>query len=175
MSSRLTPSENCLAIIRHYEDFRPEAYICPAGRWTYGYGFTLKKDGSPVRKGDQITLEAAEQRLEELVNDVAINLYIALPRAEFTQRQLDALVSFTFNVGIGKFRGSSIYRVWKSGHSQAPDMTDLFMRWIYAAGKVQGGLVKRRATEAHLYLTGEVKLDWPDLLIESYKRKALQS
>lgn len=173
MSTRSAPSDDCLKIIRAYEDFRQQAYLCPAGKWTYGYGFTFKSDGSPVRKGDTITLEAAEERLKKLVNDVAIDLYVALPRAEFTQQQLDALVSFIFNVGIGKFRGSSIYRVWKSGHSQAPDMTDLFMRWIYAAGKVQGGLVKRRATEAHLYLTGEVKLDWPDLLVESYKRKAV--
>lgn len=168
----LTPSENSLTIIRHYEDFRSDAYICPAGKWTYGYGFTYKKDGSKVKKGDKITLEEAEARLKELVLDVAIEIYVALPRAEFNQQQLDALVSFTFNVGIGNFRGSSIYKVWKSGHSQAPDMTGLFTRWIYASGKVMGGLIKRRLTEAHLYLTGEVIMDWPELVVESYKRKA---
>lgn len=169
---RHSPSEDSLAIIRHYEDFRPEAYLCPAGKWTYGYGFTFKKDGSKVKEGDSITLDEAEERLKELAVEVAMDIYAGLPRAELSQQQLDALVSFVFNIGIGKFTGSTIYKVLKSGHTQAPDMTGLFTRWIYASGKVMRGLIKRRLTEAHLFLTGEVILEWPELVIESYKRKA---
>ena len=37
-----------LELIKHFEDFRSDAYMCPAGVWTIGYGHT-----KGVKKGQK--------------------------------------------------------------------------------------------------------------------------
>lgn len=69
---------------------------------------------------------------------------------QVTQHEFDALVDFTFNVGCGAFRGSTLLRKVNAG-----DMTGAaneFPKWIYAGGKPLRGLVKRRADERALFM-----------------------
>ena len=53
-------SQNGINLIKKYEGLRLEAYLCPAGVWTIGYGHT-----AGVRKGMRVTAEQAEEYLKK--------------------------------------------------------------------------------------------------------------
>jgi lysozyme len=140
-----------LSIIKKYEGLKLEAYICPAGVATVGFGSTFYPDGRRVKLGDKITIQEAESILlhdikrfeKEVRNGVKI---------EITNNQLSALISFTYNVGASAFRKSTLL---KKVNANPTDLTihNEFMRWTKARGKVLPGLVKRRAEESKLYFT----------------------
>lgn len=131
-------------LIRHFEGFSPTAYKCPAGVWTLGYGFT---DG--VKDGDTITLEEAESRLtrELVIYEQAVNSLITW---QMTQNQFDALVSFTFNVGEGNLKRSTLRKRVNSGEHDL--VHGEFMKWVYAGGQRMEGLARRRAAEADMFV-----------------------
>ena len=138
-------SKNGINLIKTYEGCRLEAYKCPAGVWTIGYGHT-----AGVKKGDKITQLQADTLLfvdlQKFEN--AINKAVKKP---ITQNEFDALVSFAFNVGIGNFEKSSLLRLINMGHFELA--AQQFERWIYAGGKPLNGLKKRRRAEKTLFLT----------------------
>jgi lysozyme len=140
-----------LSIIKKYEGLKLNAYICPAGVPTIGFGSTFYPDGRRVKLGDKITLQEAESILlhdikrfeKEVLNAVKI---------EITNNQLSALISFVYNVGASAFRKSTLL---KKVNANPTDLTihNEFMRWTRAGGKVLPGLVKRRSEESKLYFT----------------------
>ena len=127
------------------------AYICPAGVPTIGFGSTFYPDGRRVKLGDKITLQEAESILlhdiKRFQKEVSSSVKI-----EITNNQLSALISFTYNVGASAFRKSTLLR---KVNANPTDITihNEFMRWTRAGGKVLPGLVKRRAEESKLYFT----------------------
>lgn len=131
-------------LIKQYEGLRLEAYLCPAGVPTIGYGHT--KD---VKLGQKITREQAEKILAEdfikYESDVA-----KLIKVPVNSNQLDALTSFAFNVGVGNLRGSTMLRKLNSGDYTAT--ANEFDKWVFAAGKKLKGLIARRAAEKKLFL-----------------------
>ncbi len=136
-------SKECLEAIKRFEGFRAEAYICPGGKWTIGYGHT-----KGVKSGQKITERAAEVLLEgdlltyeKFVDDLGLRL---------NQNQFDALVDFAFNLGVGALAGSTLLRKIRL-NKQDPEITGEFQRWTKAGGKVQPGLVNRRQWEADHY------------------------
>jgi lysozyme len=139
-------SERGLAIIREFEGLRLKAYPDPASGgdpWTIGYGHTLD-----VEPGDTCTLEEAEQWLLDDCADaeVAILRHVKVP---LSQGQLDALISFVFNLGAGNFAKSTLLRKLNAGDYVGAWQE--FGRWNNAAGKVMPGLTRRRAAEAKLF------------------------
>jgi lysozyme len=139
-------SERGLAIIREFEGLRLKAYPDPASGgdpWTIGYGHTLD-----VEPGDNCTLEEAEQWLLDDCADaeVAILRHVKVP---LSQGQLDALISFVFNLGAGNFAKSTLLRKLNAGDYVGAWQE--FPRWNKAAGKVMPGLSRRRAAEAKLF------------------------
>lgn len=142
----MTPSEKCYDIIKTAEQLRLKVYKCPAGIWTIGYGHT-GKDIAPD-KLSIITEEAANKFLIEDVADSAkaVNSFVRVP---LNQNQFDALVSFTFNVGSGNFRSSTLLRLLNQGdYDSVPSQ---LMRWVKGGGHVLPGLEIRRAREADLF------------------------
>jgi len=138
-------SEEGLNLIKRHEGLRLEAYRCPAGVWTIGYGST--KD---VREGMVITQEEADKRLkfdvytsENCVNEVGDLI---------NQNQFDALVSFVFNLGCGRFKSSTLRKKVVKNPADKTIRYE-FIRWVYAGGKKLNGLRKRRNEEADLYFT----------------------
>ena len=140
-----------LSIIKKYEGLKLNAYICPAGVATIGFGSTFYPDGRRVKLGDKITLQEAESILlhdikrfeKEVRNSVKI---------EITDNQLSALISFVYNVGASAFRKSTLLRKVNANPTDL-SIHNEFMRWTRAGGKVLPGLVKRRAEESKLYFT----------------------
>ena len=88
--------------IKNFEGLRLETYKDPAGVLTIGYGHT----GRDVFEGDRISKYWAEQTLMKDVMEV--ERQIDELDLDLTQGQLDALVSFTFNLGIDRLKSSTL-------------------------------------------------------------------
>lgn len=140
-------TENC-EIIKHFEGLRLEAYKCPAGVLTIGYGHT-----SEVFEGMTISEERAEQLLIMDIADAetAVNTLVTV---ELNQNQFDALVSFVFNLGSGNFSSSTLLKVLNKGNYL--ECANQFRKWNRADGKVLEGLKKRRAAESLLFMSSLV-------------------
>ncbi|KAA5937595.1 lysozyme [Pantoea sp. Bo_2] len=137
-------SQTGLDLIKQFEGLRTEAYLCPAGVWTIGYGHTAR-----VKEGDTCTAAQAEAWLITDVVD-AENAVKSLVKVELNQHQFDALVSFTFNLGRGNLASSTLLTRLNAGSFTAA--ADQFGRWVFAKNVLQPGLVKRRAAEKALFL-----------------------
>lgn len=123
-----------------FEGLRLNAYKDAAGVPTIGYGHTYN-----VRMGDKITAWYAKDLLSEDIayfEDKVKELDVAR-----TEGQLDALVSFAFNLGIEKLKRSTLLKVIREGGSKSQIKRE-FKRWVYADGKKLKGLEKRREWEA---------------------------
>lgn len=119
------------------------AYKCPAGVYTIGYGHT---DG--VKKGDKISLKQAENFLREDIKEFenGVNKAVSAP---LTQNQFDALVSFTYNIGLGAFKTSTLRR--KLNAKDYAGAAREFTRWNKSNGVVLSGLNRRRNAEKVLF------------------------
>ena len=134
-------SEVLIEKLKEFEGVRRDAYRDAAGVLTIGYGHT----GKDVREGDRLTTYGAEQLLliDLQEHEAAVRrLHVAR-----TQGQFDALVSFSFNLGIGRLHRSSLLKVIRNGGSKAQIQRE-FKRWVYGGGKRLPGLVKRREWES---------------------------
>ena len=136
----MTTTEILFEKLMEMEGCRLEAYKDAAGVPTIGYGHTKN-----VRMGDRISQYWAKEMLREDIEE-AEWLVKELGVAK-TEGQLDALVSFVFNLGIGRLKKSTLLKVIRKGGSMQQIKKE-FKRWVYADGKVLPGLVKRREWEA---------------------------
>ena len=131
-------------LIKKYEGCRLNAYKCPAGVATIGYGTTIYPSGKPVKMGDKITKEEAESLLAWYVKEK-----IKLP-AGLTKNQQQALYSLIYNIGQGAFDKSSLKKAiiakdWKAVYKN--------WDWVTAGGQFLNGLAKRRAEELLLFFS----------------------
>jgi len=140
-----------ISTIRKFEGLRLEAYKCPAGVWTIGYGSTFFENGSKVQNGDKITLDRADRLLFDIVMKFEISVR-GLVKSKINDNQLGALTSFAFNVGVTNFRKSTLLKKVNANPSDATIRNE-FMRWTRAGGKVLKGLITRREAEADLYFS----------------------
>ena len=131
------------------EGCRLQAYRCPAGVWTCGWGET-----SGVRQGDVWTQEQADSRLLASLIHYTYEVRDMCTLAP-TDNQLSALVVFAYNVGLEALRNSSVLRAHNRGDTAAASRTFGLYNKARVKGKltVEPGLVTRRAHEAALYLT----------------------
>ncbi|MDW8136260.1 MAG: lysozyme [Thermodesulfobacterium sp.] len=149
------PTEKCLELVKKFEGFSPKIYVCPAGYPTIGYGHVVTPEEREKFKNG-ITEEEAEELLRQdlLKFAKAIKPLIKVPIHPY---MFDALLSFTFNVGVYAFKASTLRR--KVNAKEWQEAADQFLRWVYAGGRKLPGLVRRRQEERKLFLLGytEVK------------------
>lgn len=133
-------------LIKSFEGLELKAYKDSVGVTTIGYGST----GSHVSMGMTITKEQAEQllkkdleRFEKGVSDIV--------KVPLNQNQFDALVSFSFNLGLGSLKSSTLLK--KLNFSDYIGASKEFERWNRAGGKVLAGLTRRRIAERDLFLS----------------------
>lgn len=155
-------SKRALDMIKHHEGVRLKPYRCPARLWTVGVGHVIVPDHAKVPFEDRLKLKVPKDWDRTLTNEeVDAILQNDLKRFEagvrrlcpngLTQPRLDALVSFSFNVGLGNLQKSSIRMRHNRGDYEGA--AEEFMKWTKAAGKVLPGLVKRRTDERALYVS----------------------
>jgi len=152
----MNPSARAYEIIKDFESFSAQPYLCPAHVWTIGWGHThgVTKDTPPIS-------QEQAQRLLEWDVDNAVQIIRRHVRWPLTQGQLDALASFVFNVGPGK-PGEKDGFVWLRNGSTSTLLRKInvgdmdgaaaeFQKWTRSQGKVLAGLVKRRVIEQSVF------------------------
>ena len=135
-----------IELIKKFEGLRLESYKCPAGVWTIGYGTT-----KGIKEGQKITKEQAEKMLMDtyLQCESQVAKMVTVP---LKQHQLDALVSFVYNLGQGALRGSTLLRRLNSGNYSGA--AEEFDKWVFANGVKLKGLVARRQAERDMFEGG---------------------
>lgn len=139
-------SQKGVDLIKSFEGLELKAYKDSVGVLTVGWGST----GSHVTAGMTITKEQAEQllkkdleRFEKGVSD--------LVKVPLNQNQFDSLVSFSFNLGLGNLKSSTLLK--KLNAKDYLGASKEFERWNRAGGKVLNGLTRRRIAERDLFLS----------------------
>jgi len=137
-----------IALIKRFEGYSCVPYLCPADKWTIGYGHVIKPGETFTHITEQ---EATELLMKDLVKfETAVSLLVKVP---ITQGQFDALVSFTYNLGAGALKSSTLLK--RLNEKLYDIAADNFQRWVYAKNKKLPGLVRRRAAEWELF-TGKI-------------------
>ena len=137
-------------IIKKWEGFMPEAYLCPGGVPTIGFGSTRYENGDEVALDDcDIDRKRGEEILLYYIKEVADQVRSVL-KHELTDNQEAALISFTYNLGIGNLKRSTLLLLINGGPMNQ-NIPREFRRWNKAGGKVLAGLVARREEEADLW------------------------
>jgi GH24 family phage-related lysozyme (muramidase) len=143
-------------------DGRARAYPDPLAGWkvpTIGYGTTRYPDGSPVKQGDVITREEAEQYLAREVEDRCRPALEKIPSWDrMNDNQRGALYSFAYNLGPcfhGRKNFKSITAVCDSS-DRWPDkawVRSRFVKYRNPGSSAEKGLRRRREAEAELFCT----------------------
>jgi lysozyme len=151
-------STHGLELLEKWEGFKANVYKDSAGLPTIGVGHLLTKSelssgkitisGLPVQYSngltDQQVLDLLSQDVKPAEQAVTNNVKVPL-----NQNQFDALVSFTFNVGVGAFTSSTLLKVLNQ--QQYTEVPTQLLRWTRAGGQVVQGLVNRRQNEINLW------------------------
>jgi len=148
-------SNKGLDLIKKYEGFKSNAYLCPANIPTIGFGSTYYEDGTKVRLTD---LSITEERATELLKALLVTYEKSVDSYcvdEINQNQFDSLCSFAYNCGLGNLKSSTLLKKVNI-NSNDPLIKDEFLKWNKGGGKVLKGLTLRRNDEANLYFSKEV-------------------
>ena len=137
-------SQECISLIMNFEHYRSEPYLCPAGKWTIGYGHTAGV--TPIMA--PVTMQKAIELLYEDLEPCEKAIYANI-KTPLVQSQFDALCSFIFNVGVGNFRKSTLLKLINNGEMEEASCE--FGKWVHCNGKVLNGLVIRRESERILF------------------------
>lgn len=143
-------SANGLHFLKNQEGVRLKVYKCAAGKDTIGVGHCLSeaekesgafKDGITLAQAEALCLKDCEHYLKAIAQLVKVPL---------SQNQVDALLSFTFNLGINALGQSTLLK--KLNRRDYRGAADEFLRWDMCNGKHLEGLQKRRQRERDLFL-----------------------
>ena len=159
-------------LMHKYEGFRSRPYLCPAHIWTIGYGHVLYqeqirlpvvrvegKETPMIRK--EYPLKPEDNRvwtkteIDELFRDdvgtFERGVLRLVPGVVGRQGSFDALVSISFNFGLGNLQRSTIRM--RANRGDWEGAAEAFRVWTKGGGKVLPGLVKRREAEIALFLS----------------------
>jgi lysozyme len=159
-------------LMHKYEGFRSRPYLCPAHIHTIGFGHVLYqeqirlpvvrvegKDVPMIRK--EMPLKPEDNRvwtkteIDELFRDDVASfergVLRLVPGVVGRQGSFDALVSISFNFGLGNLQRSTIRM--RANRGDWDGAADAFRVWTKGGGKVLPGLVKRREAEIALFLS----------------------
>jgi len=155
-------SPKAIGMIKHHEGVRQKPYRCPARLWTIGVGHVLypeqgklkidDRDGFPLRPEDdrKFTMDEVDAilaaDLQRFERGVEKFVSVALTQGEF-----DALVSFSFNVGLGTLQRSTLRA--KLNRNDKDGAADELLKYCLAGGKILKGLQNRRIDERAMFFS----------------------
>lgn len=138
-------------LVKEFEGYRADAYKCPAGVWTIGYGTTAAAGvGIEPKPGMTISKSDAEAYLEATLDKFADKI-APLITAPINENEFGAFLSLAYNIGPGAFRRSSALDAFNDGDKA--NAAKAILLWNKAGGKVLKGLTRRREAERKLFLT----------------------
>ena len=136
-----------IELLKQFEGCRLTAYQDSVGVWTIGFGTT-----TGVKEGQTISQVKAEEylRFDLAIFEKAVTESLKVP---VNQNQFDALVSFTYNVGVSAFRSSTLLNLINEKTDKKVVAAE-FSKWVKAGNQTLPGLVSRRKAESELFLKG---------------------
>jgi lysozyme len=141
-----------LSLIKEFEGCQLKAYLCPAGVWTIGYGSTWN-----VQEGLEITQAEANARLVGDVESTEIGITRFI-KVRVGSNPYSACVALAFNIGVMKFRESTLLKFLNQGCFK--EASEQFLVWNkIRKGSVlvkSAGLTRRREAEKALFLKRDV-------------------
>jgi lysozyme len=153
-------SKEAIEGIKKDEGVRTKPYRCPALLWTVGVGHVIDPNHIRVKFNERKNIPLPPE-WDRVLSMAEVDAILAADLATFergvlrlcpgglTQGRFDALVSFSFNVGLGNLQRSTIRMKHNRGDFEGA--AEGFMAWTKAGGKELPGLVKRRKHERALY------------------------
>jgi len=158
----LNVSQKCIKAIKHHEGIRLNPYQCPARLWTIGCGHVMFPEQGKLKIDQRDAfIPPAEAMRKYSMEEVDAILRADLARFEkgvatycpvpLTQGQFDALVSFSFNVGLGTLQRSTMRQKVLRGDMEGA--AEELLKYCMAGGKVLRGLQNRRIDERALFLS----------------------
>ena len=153
-------SKEAIEGIKKDEGVRTKPYRCPALLWTVGVGHVIDPNHIRVKLDERKNIPLPPE-WDRVLSMAEVDAILAADLATFergvlrlcpgglTQGRFDALVSFSFNVGLGNLQRSTIRM--KHNRGDFDGAAEGFMAWTKAGGKELPGLVKRRKHERALY------------------------
>lgn len=136
-----------LALIKRWEGCKLTAYPDPGtggAPWTIGWGST----GPGIHKGVTWTQAQADARLADDVRKFMAGVMAAVT-VPALPREIGAMTSLAYNIGLTAFRGSTLLRKFNADDKAGAAAE--FPRWNRADGRVLQGLVNRRADERAVF------------------------
>ena len=156
-------SDSAVEVIKHHEGKRNKPYSCPALLWTIGYGHVLYPEQAKLKLEERKAYSLRPEH-DKIWSDGGIDAILRsdltrfesgvlrlCPGAINSQAHFDALVSFSFNVGLGSLQSSTLRMKYNRGEYEAA--ADEFLKWNKGGGRVLLGLTRRRLAEQALFLT----------------------
>lgn len=155
-------SKKALHMIRHHEGVRLKPYQCPAKLWTIGVGHVIDANHGKLKVEERVglpcppgwnrtfTMEEVDAILAKDLERFERGVLKFCPAAGARQGWLDALVSFSFNVGLGTLQRSTLRQ--RFNRQDYEGTADEFLKYTKAGGKVLKGLVNRRNDERALFM-----------------------
>jgi len=139
-------TQDTIDLVQRFEGLSLNAYGDATGKRTIGYGHLIKP-GENYQEIDE------DEALELLHNDLQIagSAVERLIRVKLDDNEFSALVDFTFNLGSGILQASTLRKLLNRGDYQGAARQ--FKRWCYAGAAKLPGLILRRNTEVHLFLS----------------------
>ncbi len=156
-------SKKALDMIKHHEGVRVKPYRCPARLWTIGVGHVIEANHAkvPFEERNNLAIPEGWNRVFTMGEVDAIltkdlerferGVLKYCPNAGSRQSWLDALVSFSFNLGLGTLQRSTLRQ--KHNRGDYAGAADELLKYCKAGGKVLRGLENRRKDERALYLS----------------------
>jgi GH24 family phage-related lysozyme (muramidase) len=151
--SKLQLDSDGSKLISKFEGLKTILYDDPAGHCTIGIGHLVHKgkcNGGPSEREFEngITEEEAYKLFKTDVKryEDAVRSNVKVP---LNQNQYNALVSFTYNLGIGAFVNSDLLKKLNSGDYSA--VPKELMRFTHGGGNELPGLKRRREEEGALF------------------------
>ena len=156
-------SEHAIELIKSFEGFRTFPYLCSAGLHTIGYGHVLYPDQARLKTPERALYGIRDEHnrtfeydeidsiLEKDLERFEAGVLRLCPAAADSQSQFDAIVSFSFNVGLGNLQASTLRMKYNRGDFSGA--ADEFLKWRKSNGVVLRGLERRREAERALFLS----------------------
>lgn len=140
-------------LIKEFEGLRLTAYKDIAGNLSIGYGH-FNATPPPCTNCMVITEDQADGMLENDL-DHTLSIIQGHIKADVTDNQLSALLSFAFNLGVNALINSTLLKDLNNGNIQ--QAADSFLLWDHSHGAIIPGLARRRAAERKLFLTPDTE------------------
>ena len=137
-------------LLKQFEGLKLKAYDDGTGVWTIGIGTIRYPNGQKVKSGDTCTEEQAYAYVDNDLKSFENKIH-SLVKVVLTQNQYNAIVCFTYNVGVTNFANSTLLKKINLGDFKSA--ADEFLKWNKDGGKVMKGLVARREAERKLFLS----------------------